>query len=658
MPPTAPKPLVHRREIDHVTSSLLERFPVAVVGKSGAGSSTVAIEAARAATRDRGRLIYLDFAHIVREDEAVRKILLAAGVPLRTLRNAESPPVGLIQSYLDDRDVVVLDNLSDISIVAEIQASLTTPVTVSRVSPRGSHVTLISDLAHTDAELLFNLPYNSNISERVSRTLISVFGRSVLCTRLAAGIASISENSRLFELLRMAEDGNLIEALAVAVWKALPEEATRVLSAILITNWTQVNVSQAAQIAHIPRGPAKSSLELLAQIGVLAKVSNSYRPQRTLAQLLPTIKLAPREYRTEQIDATLLFVRARVRRLQRALEQADIGDSQLRSSVALGRQSNETSSVSNTLTRTNELANDVAWLEREWTAIERLLEQQARERPGSQVSEIVDSLRVSLRPLGRIRNLRRLEEFAYLASRAAGGLRQQRDAAAKLADTLEREGKLADAIAARREALVLAREAGNQGVIGQDLVDLARLRSAAGQPSLAIKSLEEAVAAFRDTALVDDESRTLVSLGALYEGAGKVDGAADAYARALRLLDEPDRASERANILLRLGAIHQSRGRLQEAMKAYAAAGEEGRDDPSLVAWSFEHLGGLLMIAERFPEAISALEKALTIYRDIADRARELSTLLDWSSRRLHSDHILPAPLTHQPYWLREEKDI
>lgn len=625
VPPATPTTLVRQREIDHVAGSLLGHNSVAVVGRGGAGASTVAIEAARKAIRGNGRLIYLDFAHIARADEAVRKALLAAGAPLRTLR-VELPPARLVRSYLDEDDVVVLDNLQDTSKFSELQASLPTSVTVSRVSPRSSYTTIVQELTYRDAELLFrSLSGKLELSEQYLRILIEGFGGSALGVRLGAGIIFISGRSGLNQLLDLADSGGYsIESLAGAMWRALPETAARVLSVIFIANWVQVDVGEVAQLAHVTRATARSSLELLAQVGVLVKVSTAYRPQRSLSRFASAIKWTSRELQSEHIDATLDLIRARVQSVQQRLEYAGIWDPQLPSYFDASLQPSNFAVA----TTGAELARNVAWLEREWTAIEQLLEQQVHERPGGQVSEILDSLRVSLRPLGRDDNLRRLDELAYQASTSAGGLRQRRDAVARLADTLERQGELSDAIAARREALVLARQSGERRTIGRDLVDLARLSSAAGQPPSAIESLEEAVALFREAGLVDDESRALVSLGALYEGVNEIDGAAAAYARALKLLDDPSRASVRASVQLRLGAIHQSRGRLEQAKVAYTAAATEGKDNPLLVALSFEHLGGLLTLAAQFGEAISALQRALAIYQNIGDRIRELTALL------------------------------
>ena len=167
VPPELPTPLVHQREIDHISASILSGLNVNVVGGGGTGSSTAAIGAASRAATQRKRLIYLDLARVARRDEATRKVALALGVPLPTLRLAKTPFKG-INTYRARDDIILLDNCPDPTLVADVLTNLATWILVSRApsKERGrvrTTVVSISTLAPSSQNCSLATPSSTTI---------------------------------------------------------------------------------------------------------------------------------------------------------------------------------------------------------------------------------------------------------------------------------------------------------------------------------------------------------------------------------------------------------------------------------------------------------------------------------------------------------------
>lgn len=626
--PVLPSLLVHQREIDHILASILKGLNVNVVGSGGMGSSTAAVEAARRAVSRNKSLIYLDLARIARPDEAVRKVALALGVPLQTLRLAKEP-LKLIKTYRAQDDIVLLDNCQDPNLVADVLANLASWILVSRVPSKErsqvrATVVSTSALAHSESELLLSYAFpDQDLPRHHLRTIVDEFGWWPLGIRFATGVVRLGGGVDAAPVLALASKrGDRLSVLANAIWESVPQDVARILSALVTVNWLQVNNSNIAVLAELSSGTARSSLEHLQTLGVLQRVSGAYRLQNSLRIALKEAESAPRQWEAQNLYAALRLVRSRVRRIERQLRNLQDSD--------VGLFESPYFTIRPRSRRSSTFLSDIEWLEREWSSIEQLLDVLSGVKPLKEVSEVIGSLRECLGPLGRLDSLQRLEEFEYRATRAYGGLTEQREALYRLAEALEREGRLLDAIGARQQALALSRNAGDPQQIGADLLYLARLRSDIGQPVEAVTALEEAVALFRSAHWVDGEARALVTLGELYEVAKKTDDAAAAYNRALRLLADPTQGRDRATVLIKLGLINQGRGRLKEARQAYtaAAAAIEGRDEPALIALSKERLGKVLALEGLREEAVSALQEALVGYRESRDRQGELNALL------------------------------
>lgn len=627
-PPELPSPLVHQREIGHILASILDGLNVNVIGSGGTGSSTAAIEAARRATNRGKSLVYLDLARITRPDETVRKVALALGVPLPKLRLAKEP-LKLIKTYRANDDVILLDNCQDPYLVADVLANLASWILVSRVpSKERSQVrpTMVSTstLGPSESDLLLSDAFpDQDLPKHYLRTMVDEFGRWPLGIRFAAGVVRPGGSVDAAPILALSSKrSDRLSVLANAIWESVPQDVARTLSALVTVDWLQVNSADVAVLAEVSSGTARSSLGRLQSIGVLQQVSGAYRLQNSLRVKLKEVESAPRQWESQNLYAALRLVRSRVQRIERQLRKLRYSDESLFESSHLPIRLRSR--------RSSAFLDDIEWLEREWSSIEQLLDVLSGVKPLKEVSETIGSLRECLGPLGRLDSLQRLEEFEYRATRAYGGLTEQREALYRLAETLEREDRLLDAIGARQQALALSRDAGDPRQIGADLLYLARLRSDVGQPVEAVGALEEAVALFRSAHWIDGEGRALVTLGELYEVAGKTDDAAAAYDRALRLLADPTNVRDRAVVLMKLGAIHQGEGRLKEARHAYiaAAAAIEGHDEPRLIALSKEKLGKVLALEGLREEAVSALQAALVGYRQSRDRQGELNALL------------------------------
>lgn len=168
---------------------------------------------------------------------------------------------------------------------------------------------------------------------------------------------------------------------------------------------------------------------------------------------------------------------------------------------------------------------------------------------------------------------------------------------------LEREGKLAESIAAHEQALAI-----DPGLV-QAHVNLISLYGRAGQ-------FEKAEMSFRKAAEINPDIPELhYNLGVLLVGQQRPDEAAKAFQQCLQL--NPHYAEAHFNY----GAIIETDGRLDEAATHFRKAVE----NKSGYTAAYFHLGRILVNQNKLPEAIEQFQKSLT--PESADTPRNMYAL-------------------------------
>lgn len=632
-PPDTPKPILRRAAIDQLADLISMRKSVNVTGAPGTGTSTVAIEAARLVAHGRERVIYLDISRICRSEEVARKILIALG---QTFATVQSPRVSLDQlsrSRAFDHVIFVFDNCTDSRLLFDLNLEWLPYVAVTRAGPRGSSRAprnfVIPRLNTVEVEqLLSKISVDKKLPRRYVEQLsswLSEWPGSSGLIRMSIQRGHIDDLAPVVGVTPSQSEGASI--LARYIWSIMPQDVSRVLSALLTADWLEVSASDTALLSGVPRDSAKSALDYLCILGILLKVPHAYRMQNSLRIVLRETGSTSQQWRQQHSIAAVKVVLSRTRRIQRTINDFEKLNAASADPVDALDQHIVEPSIRR---RYSACLGDIAWIEREWASIEGLINNIVDEMRVKETTAFLASLTSCLTPLRRMDSLPRLQELEYRANRAYGGLQEQRRSLHRLSAALEGQERLLDAIGAQSQALTLSREAGESRQIGFDLINLARLKVSMGSSAEAILALEEAVAIFRSCRGIVGEARALFSLGELYEGAGDTDAAMAVYSRAIRLHEGQSHAHDRAVALLKLGAIHESRSRWNSARRAYAdaAATIGGGGDRDLIAVSLQHLGRVLAQLGESAEAISALQRALAIYRDTGDRGDQIKTLL------------------------------
>lgn len=634
-PPAAPVPLLRSSSVADLVRLIsrsavaLEPLPgmralVNVVGDGGTGTSTLAVRAA-ALAKGRGQVIYLDLSRVRRPEEVARKILLALKAPLEA---AQAPLASLgyfSRSVVQNDDVLLLDNCTDTRILSAVDLDLPKCIIVSGTNlkksrqPLRSFATRPIDLMESE-RLIVNLVDSATLPTKYIEDLsswVSEWPAGIPFVKSMVQHGRIEELAAMSDLRPSASEGTAF--LASRIWELISQDASVILSALLTADWLQVNTASIQAMTGVPTPWAQSALEELRSLGVLVKVPRAYRLQNSTRMTLLQSKLGPRQWRRHHRELAIRYTLSRVRRIAREIVDVTAVDetTTMEHLDPAVRRSYST------------FVNDIAWLEREWPSVEALLEDAATDLRSADIDKLLNFLRSSLPPLGRLDSLRRLQEREYRASQAYG-VQEQRDSLQNLSVSLWNEGRLPDAIAAQNRVVNLSRETAEPRQLGSDLLRLALLKTEHGEADDATSALEEAVAVFRGAQIVDGEAGALLNLGDLYEKAGDSEDALAAYSRAIQLLNDSSHAHDRGLALLRLGAIHESHARWDSARQAYldAAATLERVRDESLVALSWLRLGSVDAKEGNLDGSISALMRALETYRNLSDRAGELTALL------------------------------
>jgi tetratricopeptide (TPR) repeat protein len=173
-------------------------------------------------------------------------------------------------------------------------------------------------------------------------------------------------------------------------------------------------------------------------------------------------------------------------------------------------------------------------------------------------------------------------------------------------------GDFASALATRRRALELARQAGSRLLEGWLLGNLANLLSQSGELDQAVAHLQEALHLMRETGDRSTEALFYNNLGVVYGQQGRTDEELACYQRALAVQRALGEMRSAATSLTNLGAAEVKRGRPAAAQPYLAEAvdicGSLG--DFLSVASALCHAADAALALGRHADAAAALERA------------------------------------------------
>jgi tetratricopeptide (TPR) repeat protein len=198
-----------------------------------------------------------------------------------------------------------------------------------------------------------------------------------------------------------------------------------------------------------------------------------------------------------------------------------------------------------------------------------------------------------------------------------------------LANALQNDNQLAEALHHYQKALIMSREIGDRAGEGTTLNNISQIYRAWGRNDEALKTLEECLAIYREIGDRAGEGTTLNNISQVYDAWGRYDEALKALEESLAIRREiGDRAGEGVT-LNNISAIYRVWGRYDEALKTLEESLAIRREigDRAGEGATLNNISQIYHVWGRLDEALKTLEESLAIRREIGDRAGEGATL-------------------------------
>lgn len=197
------------------------------------------------------------------------------------------------------------------------------------------------------------------------------------------------------------------------------------------------------------------------------------------------------------------------------------------------------------------------------------------------------------------------------------------------ANALWRQGELEDAHRQLRQALILAREDGNEENEATSLHYLGTVLYFLGDYDEARSHLERALELRQATQDRKGEATTLSNLIGIYDELGDLMKAQEYGERALRIVRDVGNRWSEAYSLMNLGNIYHNLGRLDKAQRTleYALDLFEEMNDKSGIAMTSENLSSVLFDLGSYAAAMRYCEQSLALERSIGDERGEAYSL-------------------------------
>lgn len=248
-----------------------------------------------------------------------------------------------------------------------------------------------------------------------------------------------------------------------------------------------------------------------------------------------------------------------------------------------------------------------------------------------------------------------------LASQPASSQRAQ--AHLDRGETLERAGRLDEALRAYDQALVIAERTGSQALTGKALVHAGFVQYYRGDTNAALVNLRRAY----DLAVTshDDELQrsALSAIAHVYADprVAQYDQAIDYYRQVLAQYEVAGPPSEVADTLFNIGSTYEQKGELDDALDWYrrALAAEEKLGRAGDAAYVKRSLAVTLGKLDRFAEALPLFDEALRDLRAANDVDRAVSVRLSRGivHRRAGNLAAAIADLEESRAWFEKQKN-
>jgi tetratricopeptide (TPR) repeat protein len=207
---------------------------------------------------------------------------------------------------------------------------------------------------------------------------------------------------------------------------------------------------------------------------------------------------------------------------------------------------------------------------------------------------------------------RRLEDQAGMA-----------DSYHQLGAIAQRRGDLDEADRQFRRSLTISERLGDQARIAttfHSLGNMAYLRQDDDQAALQYQRSLDISERLGDQASM---ANTYRQLGMIAQRHGDLDEASRQFRRSLDISERLGDQASMANTYCQFGIIAQERGDYDEAVRLYRRSLDISATDEHRTSEILSDLGDALQALERFPEAVTAYQDAIQIYRDTGDQHDE-----------------------------------
>ncbi len=226
--------------------------------------------------------------------------------------------------------------------------------------------------------------------------------------------------------------------------------------------------------------------------------------------------------------------------------------------------------------------------------------------------------------IGQIPQAREQLQQALDLARATGNRTQQISALLQLSSVAARENNMTQAQDYGRAAIETARQEGMETLLSRGLGDLGTVYFLRGDFTEAERYYRQALETAQRFNARRNESRARLMLGSLFVQSGNLDEAIPNLQQALAFYQQGSYLTESGQALLLLARANQQRGDYATALESYKQLFEtaERKADAAQMFLASEAIGLVLLLQERYPEALDYFEKTHEQAKSMGDQLK------------------------------------
>ncbi len=187
------------------------------------------------------------------------------------------------------------------------------------------------------------------------------------------------------------------------------------------------------------------------------------------------------------------------------------------------------------------------------------------------------------------------------------------------------------------EALQIRREIGDKRGLGDTLIDMGNFSDDRGDHDLALKTFKEALDLERDLSNEGMQAICLNNIGTVYSEKGQFEDSLTYYQQALQLREKAKVPQDIVEAVHNLGETYADMGQYDKAIAYYLRALDlrRGMNDQRGAAIESYGLGMLFAYQGRFGAAINSEQEALKTFRNIQDKTEWMAQVLGGTGETL-----------------------